>query len=101
MLRNSREALTQVLLLGCHTNRAAVEVTDTGHHATLGDHGDRTEAVLLGAEQGSDHHIPAGLETAVGPEQNTIAKTVLKQCTMHLCKPQFPGATRMLDRTQR
>ena len=51
-----RDLLAQVLLLSGHTHWAVVRMADTSHHATLSDHRDRSEAVLLGPQQRSDHH---------------------------------------------
>ena len=100
MLRNAGEALAQVLLLRGHTHRAVVGVTNASHDAALGDHRDRAEAVFLGPQQGSDHHIPACFQASIGAQQNPIAQTVLHQGTMHLGEAQFPGAAGVLDRTQ-
>ena len=100
MFRHTGEALAQVLLLRCHADGAAVEVTDAGHHAAFGDHRDGAEAIFLSPQQRCDHHIPTGLETAVSPQQHTVAKTVLQQGSMHFREAQFPWTTGMLDRTQ-
>ena len=100
MLRHTGEALAEVLLLRCHANGAAVEVTDAGHHAAFGDHRDGAEAIFLSPQQRCDHHIPTGLETAVSPQQVTVTETVLQQRSMHFREAQFPWTAGVLDRTE-
>ena len=101
MLGDAGETFAQVLLLRGHTDRAVVGVANTGHHAAFGDHGDRTEAVLLRTKERSDHHVPAGFEATIGPQQHPFSQTVLQQSAMHLGQAQLPGAARMLDRAER
>ena len=101
MLGHAGEALAQSFFLSGHAHRAIVGVADAGHDAALGDHRHRAEAILLSAQQGCDHHIPAGLEAAIGPQQHPIPQAVLDQAAVHLGETQLPGAAGMLDRTQR
>ena len=100
MLRNTRETLAQRFLLGGHAHRAIIRVADAGHDAALSDHRHGSEAVLLGTQQRCNQHIPTGLQTAVSPEQHTIAQTVLQQSTVHLGETQLPRTTGVLDRTE-
>ena len=100
MLGHTGEALAQILLLGCHSHRAVVGVANTGHHTTLSDHRDRTEAIFLGPQQSSDHHIPTRLEAAIGAQQHAVTQTVLQQRAVHLGETQLPGTASVLDGAQ-
>ena len=84
VLGHAGEALAQVFFLGRHPHRAVIGVANAGHDAALGDHRHRAEAVFLGAQQGGDDHVPAGLEAAIGPQQHPIAQAILEQGPVHL-----------------
>ena len=75
-------------------------MTNPGHDAALGNHRHRAKTVFLGAQQGCNHHIPASLEAAIGPQQHPIAQAVLQQAAVHLGEAQLPGTAGMLNRTQ-
>ena len=100
LLRQTGETLAQVFLLRCHAHRAVIGVANAGHDAALSNHRDRAEAVLLSAQQSSNHHIPTGLEAAIGAQQHAIAQTVFQQGAVHLGQTHFPGAAGVLDRAQ-
>ena len=72
-----------------------------GHDAALGDHGHRAKSKLLSAQEGSDHHIPTGLQATVSPQDHPLAQTIVQQASVDLCQTQFPGNTSMLDGTER
>jgi hypothetical protein len=100
-LRGAPEVGPQVGALGGHAGLAGVPVAGAQHDAALGDHRDRPEAVLVGAQQGGDDHVPTGLEAAVGAHPHPGAQAVLEQGALHLGQAQLPGAAGVLDRRQR
>src|SRR5512144_1463794 len=73
----------------------------TCHDAARRDHSSRAEAELLGAEQGSDDHIPAGAQSAVHPHPDPVAQTVLHEHAHGLCQPHLPMIACVLDGSDR
>ena len=59
------------------------------------------EAELLGAEQGGDHDVAAGLELAVGLHDDAVAQPVEHQRLLGLGETQLPRAAGVLERRQR
>ena len=59
------------------------------------------EAVLLGAEQRSNHNIAAGLQFAVGLHADAAAQIVEQKNLLRFGQAKFPGQPGVLDRTQR
>ena len=89
-----REALAQLGVLGGDADRAGVEVADPHHDAAADDQRGGGEAVLLGAEQGGDHHVPAGLELAVHLHHDAVAEPVAHQGLLGLGQPELPRDAR-------
>mmetsp|Transcript_26391 Transcript_26391/g.86726 ORF Transcript_26391/g.86726 Transcript_26391/m.86726 type:complete len:619 (+) Transcript_26391:266-2122(+) len=96
-LGGPREFLPQRLLLRRDAHRAVVGVADASHDATLGDHGDRSETVLLRSHQSSEHNVPSCLHPSVHSQQHAIAQAVLVKSLVYLCQPQLPWQPRVLD----
>ena len=97
----ARVALAQHRVLGRDADRAGVEVADP-HHDAAGDHQRRgREAVLLGAEQRGDDDVAAGLELAVGLDDDPVAQPVEQQRLLGLGEAELPRAAGVLERGQR
>ncbi len=93
--------LAQRRVLGGHADRAGVEVADAHHDTAQGHQRRGGETELLGAEQGGDGHIAAGLQLAVGLDDDPAAQVVQQQGLVRFGQPQFPGQPGMLDAGQR
>ena len=63
--------------------------------------GRRGEAVLLGAQQRGDHDVAAGLQLAVGLDDDPVAQLVQDQGLLGLGQAQLPGDAGVLERGQR
>ena len=70
---------------------------DAAHHHQRGG----GETVFLGAQQRRHYHVAAGLQLAVGLDDDAIAQLVLHQYLLGLCQAEFPGHTGMFERGQR
>jgi len=96
------ELPAQHRILGGHAHRAGVEVALAHHDAALHHQRRGGEAELIGAQQGADDHIAAGLHLAVGlhadaPAQAAPAQAVQHQRLLRLGQAQFPGRAGVLD----
>ena len=76
-------------------------MADPHHHAAGYDQRRRGEAVLLGAEQGGDHDVPAGLELAVDLHDDPVAQAVEQERLLGLGEPELPWRARVLETGQR
>ena len=101
MLRCALEALAQHRVLGGDANRAGVEMALAHHDAASGDQRRGGEAEFVGAEQGADDHVTAGLQTTVDLQRNARTQAVQHQRLVGLGEADFPGAAGMLERGQR
>ena len=97
MLGLAGELLAQLRVLCGDAHRAGVEMALTHHDATQGDQGSGGKAELLSAEKGSDHDISAGLELAVGLQNDAGPKVVEHQRLMGLGDAELPRKARVLD----
>ena len=59
------------------------------------------EAELLGAEQGGDHDVAAGLQLAVGLHDDAVAQPVEQQRLLGLGEAELPRPAGVLERRQR
>ena len=89
-----REALAQLGVLGGDAHRAGVEVADAHHDAAAHDQRGGGEAVLLGPEQGGDHHVAPGLELAVDLHHDAVAEPVAHQRLLGLGQARAPTGRR-------
>ena len=101
MFGHTGEAFAKGCFLGSHPDWAVIGVTNAGHDAALSNHRNGPKAIFFGPEKGRYHNIPAGLETAIGSEQDAITQSVLQQRPMHFGQSQLPGTASVLDRAQR
>ncbi len=97
----AREPLAQLRVLGGDADRAGVEVADAHHDATADDQRGGGEAVLLGAEQGRDQHVPAGLELPVDLHHDAVAEPVAHQGLLGLRQAQLPRHAGVLEGVER
>ena len=77
---------------------AGVEVALPDHLAAQRQQRERAEAEPLGAEQGGDHHVTTGPETAVGLQGDPGAEAVGHQHLVGLGQPELPWRPGVLDR---
>ena len=94
-------ALAQHRVLRRDAHRAGVEVADPHHDAARDDQRRRREAELLGAEQRGDDDVAAGLELAVGLDDDPVAQAVEQQRLLGLGEAELPGTAGVLERGQR
>ncbi|GAA3068195.1 hypothetical protein GCM10020000_60710 [Streptomyces olivoverticillatus] len=76
-------------------------MADAHHDAAGDDERCGGEAELLGAEEGGDHDVAAGLELAVGLHDDAVAQAVEQQGLLGFGQAQLPGAARVLEGGQR
>ncbi len=95
------EALAQLGVLGGDADRARVEVADAHHDAARHDERRGGEAELLGAEQGGDDDVAAGLQLAVGLHDDAVAQPVEQQRLLGLGEAELPRPAGVLERRQR
>jgi hypothetical protein len=100
-LRLAGEAAAQHRVLRRHADRAGVEVADAHHDAALDHERGGGEAELLGAEQRGDHDVAAGLELAVGLNDDAVAHVVEHERLLRLGQTQLPRRAGVLQRVQR
>ena len=68
------------------------------HHDAAGDHQRRAgEAEFLGAEQGRDEDVAAGLELAVGLHHDPVPQLIAEQRLLGLGQAELPRRARVLD----
>ena len=76
-------------------------MTHAHHHAPADHQRGGGEAELLGPQEGGDHDVAAGLELAVGLDDDPVAQAVDEQRLLGLREPELPRAARMLERGER
>ena len=96
-----RELLAELRVLGGDADRAGVEVADPHHDAAHDDQRGGGEAVLLGAQERGDDHVAAGLQLAVGLDDDPVAEPVQDQRLLGLGQAELPGDAGVLERGQR
>ena len=101
MLRLPGEARAQHRILRGYAHRAGIQVALAHHDAAHADKRHGGKAVLFGAQQGSNHHIAAGLEFAIGLHPDAAAQIVEQQDLLRLGQAEFPRQAGMFDGTQR
>ena len=101
VLGRTGELLAQHRVLGRDPHRTGVEMTLAHHDAAQGDQRTRGEAHLLGPEQRGDHHVPPGLQSTVGLQNDAAAQVVHHQGLMRFGNAQFPRQAGMLDAGER
>lgn len=72
-------------------------MTGTHHDATHGHQRRRGETVLLGSQQGRDHHVAARFHLSIRFDDDTAAQVVEQQSLMRFRQPQFPRHPGVLD----
>ncbi len=97
VLRLAREALAQLRVLGGDADRAGVEVADAHHDAAHRHQRRGGEAEFLGPEQGGDDHVAAGLQLAVGLDDDARAQVVEHEGLVRLGQAELPRDAGVLD----
>ena len=93
----AREVRAQARVLRGDAGRAGVQVADAHHDAAEGDQRRGGEAELLGAEQGGDHDVAAGLQLAVGLDGDAAAQVVEDEGLVGLGQAELPRQAGVLD----
>ncbi len=97
VFRTTGEVLAELRVLGGDADRAGVEVAHAHHDATEGHQRARGEAELFGAEEGGDDDVAAGLQLAVGLDDDAGAEVVEDEGLVGLGEAEFPRQAGMLD----
>ena len=98
VLRLTGETLAQDMVLRCHTHRAGVQMADAHHDAAHHHQRGGCKAVLFGAEQRGDDHVPTGLELAIRLNRDAAAKVVQHEGLVGLGQAELPGEAGVLQR---
>ncbi len=96
-LRLAGEPRPQLRVLGGDPDRAGVQVADPHHDAPAHHEGGGGEAELLGAEQGRDDDVAAGLELPVGLHDDPVAQPVEPRVCWVSASPSSHGAPACLS----
>ena len=91
------KVLAQLRVLGGDAHRAGVEVADAHHDAAHRHQRRGGKAELLGPEQGGDDHVAAGLQLAVGLDDDARAQVIEHERLVRLGQAEFPRDARVLD----
>ena len=91
------EFFAQLRILGADTHGAGVQIAHPHHHAPQRHQRPGAEAKLLCAQHGSDGHIPAAHQLAVGLNPHPGTQAVHNQALVRLGNSQFPGQTRIMN----
>ncbi len=94
VLGAAAELLAELRVLGGDPDRAGVEVADPHHDAAHDHQRRRGEPVFLGSQQRRDHHVAAGLELAVGLDDDPVAELVQDERLLRLGQAELPGDAR-------
>ena len=97
MLRLAGEPLAEFRVLRRDADGAGVEVALPHHDAAERDQRRRGEAELLGAEHRGDHDVAAGLQTAVGLDDDAAAEVVHHERLVRFGETEFPRQAGVLD----
>ena len=97
VLRLARKAFAQLRVLRGHADRAGVEVADAHHDAAHRHQRRGGEPEFLGPQQGGDDHVAAGLQLAVGLDDNPRAQVVEHERLVRLGQAELPREPGVLD----
>ena len=100
VLRRAGELPAQRRILGRDADGTGVQVALARHHAAHGDQGHGGEAELLRAEQRGHGDIAAGLELAVGLQDDAAPQVVHDEDLLRLRQPELPGNAGVAERGQ-
>mmetsp|Transcript_28114 Transcript_28114/g.71895 ORF Transcript_28114/g.71895 Transcript_28114/m.71895 type:complete len:417 (+) Transcript_28114:883-2133(+) len=99
--RHADKLFAQLLLLRGDADGAVVGVADARDDAADGDHRDRAEAELVGAEERAHDDVVPRLEAAVDAQHDAVAQAVEDELLVRLGEAELPRAARVLDRRER
>ena len=95
------ELFAELRVLCGDADRAGIEVADPHHHATHHHERRGREAVLLGAQEGGNDDVAAGLQLTVGLDDDPVAELVQNQGLLSLGQSKLPGNAGVLERRER
>ena len=101
VLRLARELGAQGRVLGGDPDRASIQMTLAHHDAAQRDERRGGEAELFGAEQRRNGDIAAGLQLAVGLNDDAAAQVIHDENLLRFGKTEFPRNARVLERSER
>mmetsp|Transcript_21480 Transcript_21480/g.44151 ORF Transcript_21480/g.44151 Transcript_21480/m.44151 type:complete len:370 (-) Transcript_21480:714-1823(-) len=101
VLRSSGELLSELFLLTRDTHWASVQMANTSHNTTFGNHGNGSETKLFGSKKSTDDNISSSSDTTVNTQGNTVAKSILHQSRVSLGKSKLPRTSGVLDGRKR
>ena len=93
--------LAQSGILRCNPHRAGIEMALAHHDATQRDQRRCGKANFFSPQQRANHHVPTGLDAAVGLQRHPASQVIHHQRLVRLGKTQLPGQSRVLDTGQR
>ena len=88
----------QFLTLRGDAHGTGVCMAPAVHNTAQGHHQGRGEAVLLGSEQGADHHVATILQSAVALDAHLAAQVVEDERLLYLGQAQLHGQTGVVHR---
>jgi len=97
VLRRADEALPEHRVLRGDADGAGVQMALAHHDAADGDQRRGGEAELVGAEQGADDDVAAGLQAAVDLQRDARAQALFHQDLLRLGEADLPRRAGMLD----
>ena len=97
LFRRADEFLAQRVILGADTHRAGIAVALAHHDAAHGDQRQRADAIFLGAQNGSDDDVAAGLQSTIGAQLHPVAQAIEGQHLIDFGQPHFPGRAGIFD----
>ena len=101
ILRFAGETRAKPRVLRRDANGTGVEVADAHHDAAERDERPGGEPEFLGAEQRGDGNVAAGLELAVGLDDDATAEIVQHERLVRLGEAEFPRDAGVFDRRER
>ena len=80
------ESFPQFRVLGCHTNRASIQVAHPHQYAATHHHGGRCETILFSTQQSSNNDIAPRLHLPVNLKGHSTTQVVAHQGLLSFCK---------------
>ena len=97
IFRFSGKAFPKFRILGCHANRAGIQVADSHHHTAHRYQRRSGKAEFLCSQKGGDSHVSSAHELTVCLNHHTASQTIHQQGLMGLCQSQLPGQSCVVD----
>mmetsp|Transcript_27706 Transcript_27706/g.41062 ORF Transcript_27706/g.41062 Transcript_27706/m.41062 type:complete len:201 (-) Transcript_27706:94-696(-) len=88
-----RKLLSQLLILGCNSYWACIQVTLAHHDTSQSNEGSSGETVFLGSEKTRNDDITSSLQLTISLKFDSVTKSVEYKSLLRLCKTKFPRET--------